>query len=275
MLEHSRTANFFSYVDGVRVAFRAYNYDVVRNDGLPLTIFLHEGLGSIKNWRNFPETVADIINAPVLLYERRGYGLTGGDFPTTECESKFGEGFGAWTYLHNEAVFLKSFIELFTPREVILVGHSDGASISLLYAAAFPERVKAVAAIAPHTFLEDAALKGIIKARGAFAAGKLRSRLEAQHGDKAEDVFNFWADNWSGESFINFDFRPALGSIESPVLAIQGDRDEYATLAQIDSICERVKNCKKIILPDCGHIPHITHSKDLASLLVDFIGNIL
>ena len=136
-----------------------------------------------------------------------------------------------------------------------LFGHSDGASIALLYAAAFPERVAGVVAVAPHVFVEDVSVASIEQARDAYAATDLRQRLARYHDDP-DSAFCGWNDIWLDPAFRAWNIEDMLPRIRCPVLAVQGEDDEYGTMAQIDAIARRVPQARLLKLPACGHSPH-------------------
>jgi len=210
--------------------------------GAPL-VFLHEGLGSVAGWRDFPRTACDQLDAPGLAYSRRGYGrstpLAG---PRTS------------DYLHREAwQVLPELLQHFGMADAMLVGHSDGASIALLYAARHQPR--AIAVMAPHVFVEDVTIEGIRVARAAWESGKLRAPLARVHDDP-DGAFFGWNDGWLNPDFRQWSIEAELPAIRCPVLAIQGYGDQYGTLAQLDRIAAAVSGpCRLLKLDHCGHSP--------------------
>jgi pimeloyl-ACP methyl ester carboxylesterase len=230
----------------VHAAGRSLNYEWVGSAGQGATlVFLHEGLGSIRQWRDFPARVAAATGMRALVFDRYGYGQS-----DILEESKRNVHF-----MHDEA--LRALPELVAGLKIenpILIGHSDGASIALIHAGAgFP--VKAVVAMAPHVFIEPLCLKSIDKAAAAFESTDLKERLGKYHRD-ARKTFYGWADVWLDPAFTEWDIRgDYLPKIECPVLAIQGEDDEYGTMAQLEEIRQRVKRCELLKLPACGHSP--------------------
>ncbi len=186
-------------------------------------VFLHEGLGSVAGWRGFPRTLCDRLGAPGLVYSRRGYGRS-----TPLAESR------ATDYLHREAWdVLPALLDRCGVRRPLLVGHSDGGSIALLYAARFDPL--AIAVMAPHVFVEDVTIAGIVQARAAWERGKLKEPLARVHDDP-DGAFFGWNDGWLNPAFRTWNIEAELPNIRCPVLAIQGYDDQYATMEQLDRI---------------------------------------
>jgi len=230
----------------VQAAGRTLNYEWVGGEarGRPVLVFLHEGLGSVRQWRDFPAKVAAATGCKALLYDRYGYGDS-----EVLLEKR------SIRFMHDEA--LQALPELFRSLEVenpVLVGHSDGASIALIHAGAGFE-VKAVVAMAPHVFIEPICLSSISKIKESFVRSGLEDRLAKYHRD-ARKTFYGWADVWLDPHFESWDIRDDfLPKIACPVLAIQGEDDEYGTMAQLDDIAQRVKRCELLKLSECGHSP--------------------
>jgi pimeloyl-ACP methyl ester carboxylesterase len=247
----------------VQAAGRSLNYEWVGSAGqaAPVLVFLHEGLGSIRQWRDFPLKVSQATGCRSLVYDRYGYGAS-----DILEESKRGVHF-----MHDEA--LRALPELVAGLKIenpILVGHSDGASIALIHAGA-GFKVKAVVAMAPHVFIEPLCLKSIEKAANAFETTDLKERLGKYHRD-ARKTFYGWADVWLDPEFTSWDIRDAtLPSIECPVLAIQGEDDEYGTMAQLDDTKRRVKRCELLKLPECGHSPFRDQPEKVLAAIESFI----
>jgi pimeloyl-ACP methyl ester carboxylesterase len=208
----------------------------------PPQVFLHEGLGSVAGWRGFPRALADRLDAPGLVYSRRGYGRS---TPLARMR--------ATDYLHREAWdVLPALLARCGVERPLLVGHSDGGSIALLYAAHHAPR--AIAIMAPHVFVEDVTIAGIEQARAAWSAGKLREPLARVHDDP-DGAFFGWNDGWLNPAFRRWNIEAELPRIRCPVLAIQGHDDQYGTMEQLDRIARGVPHARLLKLEQCGHAP--------------------
>lgn len=228
----------------------------------PLVIFLHEGLGSVSMWRNWPEQVCRALNCRGLVYSRYGYGQSSPRLPDEPRTSD---------YLHHEAYndlpALLTALEL-DDEKVVLYGHSDGGSIALLFAARYPEQVQAIAVAAPHFFIEDVTIKGIRDARHIYTSTDFAVRLGRHHRDP-DSVFWSWNTTWLTPEFRQWNIESVLGLIRCPVLAIQGVDDEYGTLEQIRGIQRHAPQTRLCIIPDCGHSPH----RDQSETVIRELGN--
>ncbi len=215
-------------------------------DEAPTIVFLHEGLGSVSTWRDFPARLAAVSGCGALVYGRAGHG-----------GSSASRGPRSIRYLHEEALdVLPAVLDRFELVRPFLFGHSDGATIALLYAAAHPSCVRALVAEAPHVFVEEEALAGIRRAADAYASTGLRDRLSRHHGPATDALFAAWSGIWLSAGFRAWNVEDALGSIACPVLVVQGEDDEYGTLRQVESILSRVPGARSLVLPSCGHAPH-------------------
>jgi pimeloyl-ACP methyl ester carboxylesterase len=230
--------------------------------GSPLLVFLHEGLGSRSMWRDFPARLCEAAACRGLVYSRPGYGQSTG--PTERRRDP--------DYLHRQAdEVLPALLEhLDIAEPVWLFGHSDGGSIALLFAAHLPRQAAGVVAVAPHIFLEDVTLRGIEKARGAYAAPGPRERLGRHHAD-ADGVLRAWIDIWLSPGFRDWNIEHEIESIRCPVLAVQGVDDEYATMDQIHGIARRIPRALTLELPECGHSPHRDQPQSVIDATVRFM----
>ncbi|MDJ0608070.1 MAG: alpha/beta hydrolase [Kiloniellales bacterium] len=243
----SASEDFSVTADGRRLAVRRLRPPGAAAAG-PTLVFLHEGLGSIAQWRDFPTALCALTGRPGLVYDRWGFG---GSDPVTLPRPT--------DYLEREATgALPAVLEACGIQRPILIGHSDGGTIALLYAAAFPDRPAGCITEAAHVFVEAVTLAGIRQAVAAWDAGELRWRLERYHGDKTESAFRGWAETWLSPAFRNWNIVERLPGITCPLLVMQGADDEYGTPAQVAAIAEGaaglVETC---LLPDCAHIPHL------------------
>jgi pimeloyl-ACP methyl ester carboxylesterase len=248
------------------------NYELMNQPLLdlqkPVLVFLHEGLGSIGQWKDFPQNLCDKVNLPGLIYDRYGYGLSN---PLQEKRKS--------TFLHDEAfVYLPQLIKnLKIKNKLILIGHSDGASIALIYASAFSETLLGVISEAAHVLLENISLDGIKKIDLEYKSNEpLRKRFEKYHPDISDTMFNGWVDAWLDPEFKAWNIEELLPEIKVPVLAIQGDTDEYGSYDQLASIKKNVSADVEILyLPDCGHVPHLQATEKVVSKMADFIFKIV
>jgi pimeloyl-ACP methyl ester carboxylesterase len=226
----------------------------------PTLVFLHEGLGSIRQWRDFPQKVARAAGCRALVYDRYGYGNS-----EVLREARVGVEF-----MHDAALNeLPELLENLNIDNPVLVGHSDGASIALIYAGTYP--VRGMAVMAPHVFIEDICVDSITKANAAFETTDLSGRLGKYHRD-ARKTFHLWADAWLDPEFRKWNIEEYLPRIRCPLLAIQGEDDEYGTMAQLDAIAAKVGGpCELLKLPGCGHSPHRDRPEEVLQAVVGFV----
>lgn len=238
------------------------HYELIEGDPRkPLLVFLHEGLGSIGMWKEFPDRLCAATGCPGLVYERQGYGQSS---PQPAPRSIH--------YLHRSAlVELPAVIERLAPgREHVVVGHSDGGSIALIYAAGRPQGLLGVISAAAHVFVEEITIEGIHAVLAAHSAGKMRA-LARYHGDKAEQVFSSWADTWLAPWFRQWNIEYLLPAIACPLLAMQGSDDNYGSGAQLDAIERGTPGARQLMLPGCGHSPHIEQPEAALQAMAAFI----
>jgi pimeloyl-ACP methyl ester carboxylesterase len=229
----------------------------------PPLVFLHEGLGSISLWRDFPDRLAAATGCPVLVYSRRGYG---GSEPLTPPYLR------PVDYLHTEALqVLPALLDHYEIQEPILFGHSDGASIALIHAGAAGRPVRAVIAEAPHVMVEPLVLTGINATVEAWHTGKLARRL-ASHHDHATGTFFGWSETWLSPAFSDWNIEPLLGGIACPVLVIQGEDDQYGTVDQVNRVISQVSGpAQALLIPRCGHSPHREHPDVVLGATLTFL----
>lgn len=225
-------------------------------------VFLHEGLGSVGMWRDFPDALCARLGMDGLAWDRWGYGLSEPfDRPRTV------------RYLHDEAWdALPEVLNAAGVGRAVLVGHSDGGSIALLFAARFPELTAAVISEAAHVFVEEITLDGIRAAVRAFAGTDLRQRLVRHHREKTDRVFSAWADCWLSPPFRGWNIEQDIRGITAPLLLIQGEADVYGSIAQLDAIEAAAKGpVERAMLPGCGHVPHRERRDEVLELMVGFV----
>lgn len=237
-------------------------YALIDGDaGRPYLVFLHEGLGCIEMWKDFPARLCAGTGCPGLLYDRRGHGQSS---PLTGDR-----GIG---YVHACADELGLLLDTaLAGRPFMLVGHSDGASIALIYGAAERPLLRAIVSEAAHVFVEARSVAGV---RAAY--GRYRQRgaegLAKYHGDKTSSLFGAWAEVWTSGWFRSWNIEGLLPAVTCPVLAIQGADDAYGTNRQVESIVSRVAGpAQPLIVADCGHAPHFERSDEVLAPLAHFI----
>jgi pimeloyl-ACP methyl ester carboxylesterase len=230
----------------------------------PSLVFLHEGLGSVALWRDFPAKLAQATGAPAVVYSRHGYGAS--DRLTAPRDVD---------YMHREALeTLPSLRAALGLEEVILIGHSDGASIALIHAGSGRWPVRALILEAPHVFVEDVSVESIAAARTAYAATDLRRRLERYHSD-VDGAFRGWNDIWLNPAFRGWNIEQYLPGVRAPVLAIQGADDEYGTLAQIEAIARGGAGpFERLVLAHCKHSPHRDQEEAVLAAMTGFIARL-
>jgi pimeloyl-ACP methyl ester carboxylesterase len=230
----------------------------------PLVVFLHEGLGSIAMWRDWPGELCRAGGHEGLVYSRYGYG----DSTPRPPDERWPPGF-----MHDEAqVRLPRLLEALHARgrRRWLVGHSDGGSIALIHAVLYPDEVAGVVAIAPHIMVEDVSIRSIERARDAYRTGDLRGRLARYHADP-DSAFRGWNDVWLSPDFRGWSIEAMLGGLRCPVLAIQGVDDEYGTLAQVEGIRQRAPRTEVVAIDACGHSPHRDRPEAVTRSILDFM----
>ena len=235
----------FLEVAGVRLEARVVAQSP---PGAPTLVFLHEGLGSVAQWKDFPDRVAAKLGLGALVYSRRGYGASD-PVPPFPRPLRF---------MHDEAhEVLPAVLDAAKLDPVVLVGHSDGASIALLFAAedATRGRARAVVVLAPHLFVEDETVKSIRAITATWKTTDLRARLARYHGANVDGAFLGWSGAWLDPAFRAWNIESEVARVRAPILAIQGEDDEYGTRAQIEALQRLVPDAEARILPHCGHAP--------------------
>jgi pimeloyl-ACP methyl ester carboxylesterase len=232
----------------------------------PTLVFLHEGLGCIEHWKGFPQRLCSAVGIKGLVYDRKGYG---GSDP-----------YDMWPkdYLIREATEdLPQLLESCGIKSAILIGHSDGGSIALLAAATHKRLVKGAITEAAHIFVEDETVNGIRKFMEFYNIDdKLKKKLSRYHGENTDKVVQRWADTWLAPEFRDWNIESFLPQISCPVLVLQGENDEYATLRQVRGIVDQIEGpVSWEIISKCGHVPHFQANDHVLALMSDFILSIL
>lgn len=233
----------FIQVDGVNIAVRQTCISAASGH----MVFLHDSLGCMAMWRDFPERLAARSGVNMLVHDRQGHGLS----------APFKEKRRRKDYLIREARVLIKLLDAYGIESPWLFGHSDGGSIALLSAATHPDRIKGVFAEAGHVFVEKETLQGIGETKHRYAETDMQKRLERYHGDKTAALFSAWADTWTDPDYRDWSIVSFLPQISCPVMVIQGMEDEYASLKQVETIVNRVAGpAASCIIPGVAHFPH-------------------
>lgn len=232
------------------------------DESRPTIVFLHDSLGCIALWRDFPQALGEATNCNVLVYDRQGYGQS----------SPFSIAGRDNDYMELEADVLNELIKQCGIKDAILFGHSDGGSIALICAGKYPTNIRAVITEGAHIFVEEITLQGIRTGAEAYRTTNLKERLQKYHGDKTEAMFWAWAKTWLTDKFRNWNIEVFLPKISCPVLVIQGDNDEYGTVAQVDGIVNQVSGkAVKLMIPEISHTPHKEARETVLKQSAEFI----
>jgi pimeloyl-ACP methyl ester carboxylesterase len=247
----------FANIEGRRIEYRM----IPGEAGAQPLVFLHEGLGSVALWRDFPDKVAQRLTAPTLVYSRFGYGQSDGLLARNTPH-----------FMHVEALqVLPALLDGLGIARPLLIGHSDGASIALIHAAAAGRAVSGLVLMAPHVFVEPICVASIGKIRASYFATDLKQRLAKYHA-RVDDAFLGWADAWLLPEFQAWSIEDLVARITQPMLLIQGRDDEYGTLAQLDRIEARAKGpTSRLVLAKCGHSPHRDQEAAVIDAIVGFV----
>lgn len=240
---------------------QAIEYRVIPGSAVePPVVLLHEGLGCMQLWRDFPDKIGRRLGARTLAYSRQGYGrsapLNGKRRPD---------------FMHREALgTLPRLLDDLGLDRPYLIGHSDGASIAILHAALSGRPVAGLVLMAPHVFVEDPTVESIARIRAKYDTTDLRQRLMKYHA-QVDDAFLGWADIWLDPEFRSWDIREEVARIPAPMLVIQGENDEYGTLAQVNAIEVSAQGpVSRLVLPRCGHSPHRDHETAVIDAIAAF-----
>jgi len=230
----------------------------------PVLVFLHEGLGSVAMWKDFPEKVSHATGCPAVVYSRYGYGKS----------DRLAEARGV-DYMHREALdVLPQLLDALSIRNPVLIGHSDGASIALIHAGAGSRPVRGLVLMAPHVFVEDITVESIAEAKVAFENTGLPAKLARYHDD-VESTFRGWNDIWLHPDFRRWNIEEYLPGVACAVLLIQGEDDQYGTTAQVTAIARQVNGpVETLMLPNCAHSPHVDQMQATVESIVHFVAGL-
>jgi pimeloyl-ACP methyl ester carboxylesterase len=249
-----------SFISANQLQFFTRFYQEKPDPTKPTIVFLHEALGSVAQWLDFPKQIAEKTGCNAFAYDRLGHGLSDPMINKRDVN-----------YLHYEAwEILPALLAEAGIKQPILIGHSDGGSIAILYASRFP--ALALITEAAHVFVENITLAGIEHAL--TIKDSLLKSLFRFHGEKTIDLFMAWSDTWRHTMFKNWNIEPHLKNINCPSLIIQGSKDQYGTNEQVKRIIKGIgKYAEELIIPDCGHAPHKEKPGIIENHIVNFISN--
>lgn len=256
----SLEAEGFLDIAGARLEYR---WIPAATPGLPTLVFLHEGLGCVALWKEFPARVAATTGCGALVYSRAGYGRSSPVTPPRPLR-----------YMHDEGLtVLSELLDTLDLDRVILVGHSDGGSIAAIHAGGADRgRLRGLVLMAAHVFNEEISVASIAKAADAYRDGDLRTRLQRLHGDNVDGAFWGWNRAWLDPGFRAWTIEEYLPGIRVPALVIQGRDDEYGSAAQYEAIAARSGGpVELLILDNCGHSPHRDQPDATLDALIRFI----
>jgi pimeloyl-ACP methyl ester carboxylesterase len=234
-----------------------------RQLGRPTLVLLHEGLGSLAMWKDFPTQLAARTGCGVLVYSRYGHGNS--DKLMEKRPVRF---------MHHEGeVVLPELLDKLEIKRPVLIGHSDGGSISLIFAGAYPDAVSGLILEAPHIFVEDLSIASIAQAKVTYGTTDFPQRLGRYHAH-VDATFWGWNDIWLDPAFRSWNVEEYLARITCPVLCIQGEQDEYGTLAQVEAIKAGALQTEILILANCKHSPHRDQSEKALDAMAEFVSKI-
>jgi len=264
-LNSEKTSGYIN-INSASIYYEFINFHLLHNNK-PVLVFLHEGLGSCAQWKDFPYILSKELNMPVFMYDRYGYGKS----------EKISEP-RKLSYLEEEA--LDWLPKIFTCLNLnkykkVMIGHSDGGSIALIYPSVFPDNVVGIITEAAHVYNEEKAYGSLLSIVDNFNHGNLKQKLKKYHGNNTETMFNSWAEMWLSDNFRQWNIEHYLANIKCPVLAIQGQDDEFATFKQLDSIKNGINNlCELLFIENCKHIPHQQAQNIVKKEMINFISGL-
>lgn len=252
-------SDVFVEVPGGRIFVRHWQPDGATNAPI---VLLHDSLGSVEQWRSFPQTLAIRTGRPVMAYDRLGFGQS--SRRTAPAEPGF---------IDDEAlVYWPAIAGVLGLGQYVLFGHSVGGGMALAAAAVAGDRCLAVIAESAQAFVEDRTLSGIREARNSFVDGAQFSRIARWHGERAKWVLDAWTEVWLSARFREWSLDPYLGQVHCPVLAMHGESDEFGSCAFPRRIVEGVAGPARMeILAACGHVPHREREGEVLKLVGSFL----
>lgn len=225
-------------------------------------VLLHDALGCMATWREFPQQLFDATGLDVVMYDRRGHGVSSA---LSDCQRTS-------AYLEEDARRLPEILDKLKVRRAILVGHSDGGSIALAAAAIWPERVTSVVSIAAHVLLEEVTIQGVKETVATAGETRLLERLGKYHGEKSERLYAVWHETWLNPAHREWNLLQYLPQIQCPVLVMQGELDEYGSIDQVNAIVDGVgKTARAVMYAGVGHAPQRELASEVLAEIADFL----
>lgn len=250
-----------------REGYQIYTKQIIRNSNAinkPTLVFLHDSWGCVEMWGDFPDRLIELSGLNGLMYDRRGYGQF-----SPFAVSKRNE-----FYLHDEAHELMNVLDTCNIQNAVIYGHSDGATIAILAAAGYPDRVKGLILEGAHSFIEDSGKKAVLETRERAKETSLLASLEKFHGDKTAELFRLWHETWLGDYFAHWTIVPFLQNISCPVLAFQGEYDEFGSIEQLNILKKEIPSFVTIAeIASAGHTPRKESEKETMKLIKSFFRN--
>ena len=251
----------FLNIDDYKLFFRFLKNE--KNPTEPVLIFLHDSWGCTEMWGDFPEKLAKTGGLNALVYDRRGYGKSSEFDPKPRNEY----------YLHHEADFLVRLMDELHIQKAILYGHSDGATISLIAAATYPDRFEGLMLESAHTFIEEEGKKTVRESREKAKHNSLLASLAKFHGSKTEELFKRWHEAWLSDLLKNWTIVPLLKKITCPALAMRGENDPYDTVEQLNVLKKNIPNITAVLIPRASHCPRNENEEETFCLCEEFLGS--
>lgn len=251
----------FLQMGGCQLYVERHSFSTTKVDS-PTMIFLHDSWGCVSLWGDFPKRVSKMGGLDALLYDRRGYGKSSG-FAVTERTDQ---------YLHDEAHELVRVMDAYNIENVVIYGHSDGATIALIAAALYPGRVKGLLLEGPHSFIEDSGKAAVLATRERAKENNLLASLEKYHDNKTAELFRLWHETWLSDFFSEWTIVPLLKEIKCPVLAFQGGNDEFGTIKQLNVLKNEISTDVTICeVSNAGHTPRKQAEGETMTLLRNWL----
>lgn len=254
-------------VNGSQIYCEIINKQLISGN-IPLLVFLHEGLGSVSQWKDFPHRLSEKLKLPALVFDRYGYGRS-----DERIDPFYPE------FLHDEASqWLPELFDVLGLDSLpkILIGHSDGATIALLHAAGFPQKILGVVSEAAHVMIEETTRNGILGVKEELEKGKLTGLLQKYHGKNTEQLIRGWTENWLSRNNRDWNIEEVLSGIVCPVLIVQGDRDSFGSFAQVAAVRDKISGEATVLyIPGCGHIPHFQAQSQVIHAIEKFVHEII